>query len=111
MGPAPTVTLWTLPEPRKGVREAWTVERWLRAARFPDQQTLEQIDFETLERRLLRLGPRVRRREADHGSPRQVSHHAHILATKGSSYRTRLRKSTSGIPIARRRNGAQQHRC
>ena len=41
--------LWQLLETEFRDREARTVERRLRAARFPDHKTLEQIDFEALQ--------------------------------------------------------------
>ena len=41
--------LWQLLETEIRDREARTVERRLRAARFPDHKTLEQIDFEALQ--------------------------------------------------------------
>ncbi len=41
--------LWQLIETEIRDREARTVERRLRAARFPDRKTLEQIDFEALQ--------------------------------------------------------------
>lgn len=41
--------LWQLLEAEIGDREARTVERRLRAARFPDRKTMEQLDFEALK--------------------------------------------------------------
>ena len=41
--------LWQLLETEIRDREARTVERRLRAARFPDHKTLEQIDFKALQ--------------------------------------------------------------
>ncbi len=41
--------LWQLLEAEIRDREARTVERRLRAARFPDHKTLDQIDFEALQ--------------------------------------------------------------
>ena len=90
---------------REQVALVLTELRALRTEIQPRHRSLcTKLDHRHHQSGLRRVGQRVRRREADHGARcwNRVGHHAHIITTKGLSYRTAARRRSTGSAPVRR---------